>query len=64
MKFLNYLARTVDNEEDGTARKEETGNPKGRFMDAVRENMAAVEVTEEDVDYGMKWRWKIRCGDP
>ena len=30
-------------------------------MDAMREDMAVVEVTEEDM---AKWRWEIRCGDP
>ena len=33
-------------------------------MDAVRENMAVVEVTEEDIADRTEWRWKIRCGDP
>ena len=33
-------------------------------MDPVREDMAVVEVTEEDADDRTKWRRKIRCGDP
>ena len=33
-------------------------------MDAVREDMAAVEVTEEDAEIRTKCQWKIRCGDP
>ena len=31
-------------------------------MDAVREDMAVVEVTE-DVEDSNKWRWKICCGN-
>ena len=33
-------------------------------MDVVKEDMAVVEVTEEDTEETTKWRWKIRCGDP
>ena len=33
-------------------------------MDAVREDMAVVEVTEENAEDRIKWRWKICCGDP
>ena len=33
-------------------------------MDAVREDMAVVEVTEEDADDTTKWRRIIRRGDP
>ena len=32
-------------------------------MDAVKEDTAVVEVTEEDVDGRSKWTWKIGCGD-
>ena len=33
-------------------------------MDVVKEDMAEVEVTEEDTDDRNNWRWKIiRCGD-
>ena len=35
-----------------------------RYMDLVREDMAVVEVTEEDADDRNKWRWEMRCGDP
>ena len=35
-----------------------------RFMDAVREDMTAVEVTEEDAEERTEWRRRIRCGDP
>ena len=31
-------------------------------MDAVREDMAVVEVTK-DAEDRTKWRWKIRFGD-
>ena len=33
-------------------------------MDVVKEDMAAVEVTEEDTVDRTNWRRKIRCGDP
>ena len=33
-------------------------------MDAVREDMTAVEVTEEDADERTEWRRRIRCSDP
>ena len=32
-------------------------------MYAVREDMAVVEVTEEDAEDRTTWRWKIHCGD-
>ena len=32
-------------------------------MDAVREDMAEVEVTEDDADDRTEWRWKIRGSD-
>ena len=38
--------------------------PKRRFMDAVGEDMTAVEVTEEDEEERTEWRRRIRCGDP
>ena len=40
------------------------GRRKRRFMDAVREDMTAVEVTEEDAEERAEWRRRIRCGDP
>ena len=40
------------------------GRPKMRFMDAVREDVTAVEVTEEDAEEKTEWRWRIGCGDP
>ena len=42
----------------------EIGRPKRRFIDVVKEDMAEVEVTEEDTEDRNNWRWKIRCGDP
>ena len=44
-------------------RKSKRGTPKRRFMDAVREDMSVVEVTDEDAEDRTEWRWKIRCGD-
>ena len=43
--------------------KRKRGRPKRKFMDAVRDDKAVVEVTVEDADDRTKWRWKIRCGD-
>ena len=48
--------------EDGVARNE--GRPKSRFMDAVREDMAVIDVTKEDADDITKWRWKFYCDAP
>ena len=44
--------------------KRKRGRPKRRFMDVVKEDMAEVEVTEEDTVDRNNWRLKIRCGDP
>ena len=44
--------------------KRKRGRPKRRFMDVVKEDIAQVEVTEEDAEDRSNWRWKIRCGDP
>ena len=44
--------------------KRKRGRPKRRFMNVVKEDMADVEVTEEDAEDRRNWRWKIRCGDP
>ena len=33
-------------------------------MDVVKEDMAEVEVTEEDTADRNNWRWKICCGVP
>ena len=43
-------------------RKRKRGRAKRRFMDAVREDVAEVEVTEEDAEDRTKWRREIRCG--
>ena len=39
--------------------KRKQGRPKRRFMDVVKEDMAEVEVTEEDTEDRNNWRWKI-----
>ena len=44
--------------------KRKRGRPKRRFMDVVKEDMAEVEVTEEDTVDRRNWRKKIRFGDP
>ena len=44
--------------------KRKRGRPKRRFMDVVKEDMAEVEVTEEDTVDRRNWRKKNRCGDP
>ena len=38
------------------------GRPDGWFTEAVRHDMAAVEVMEEDAEDITEWRWKIGCG--
>ena len=43
--------------------KRKQGRPKRRFLDAVREDIAVAEVTEEDAEDMTEWRLKIRCGD-
>ena len=40
--------------------KRKRGRPKRRFMDVVKEDMAEVEVTEEDTEVRNNWRRKIR----
>ena len=44
--------------------KRKRGRPKRRFMDVVKEDMAEVEVTEEDTIDRNNWRRKICCGYP
>ena len=44
--------------------KRKRGRPKQRYMDAMREDMTVIEVTEEDTEDRSKWRWKICCGKP
>ena len=43
--------------------KRKRGRPKKRCMDAVREDMTVVEVTEEDAEDKTESRWKIHCVD-
>ena len=42
--------------------KRKRGRPKRRIMDVVKEDMAVVEVTEDDAENRSKWRWTISCG--
>ena len=42
--------------------KRKRGRSKGRFMDVVKEDMAEVEVTEDDTEDRNNWRWEICCG--
>ena len=44
-------------------RTRKQGRHKQKYMNAMREDMVVVEVTEEDVDIRTERRWKIRCGD-
>ena len=45
--------------------KRKQGIPKKMsFIDVVKDDMAEVEVTEEDTEGRTEWRVKIRCGDP
>ena len=44
--------------------KRKRGRPKRRLMDAVREDMTSVDVTEEDAEETADWRRRIRCSDP
>ena len=44
--------------------KRKRGRHKRRSMDAVREDVTAVEVMEEDAEERTEWRRRIRCGDP
>ena len=61
-KYDGYIGRRMMRIELPGKRKR--GRPKRRFMDVVKEDMAEVEVTEEDTEDRNNWRWKIRCGDP
>ena len=44
--------------------KRKRERPEMSFMDVVKEDMAEVEVTEEDAVDRNNWRGEIRCGDP
>ena len=54
-KDAGYIGRRMLMMEQPEKRKR--GRPKRRFMDAVREDMTAVEVTEEDAGERTEWRW-------
>ena len=56
-----YIGRRMLRMELPGKRKRE--RPKRRLMDVVKEDMAEVEVTEEDTVDRNNWRRKIRCGD-
>ena len=43
--------------------KRKRGRPEMRYVDEVREEMTMSEVTEEDAEARIKWRWVIRYGD-
>ena len=59
-KFDWYIRRRMLRMELPGKRKR--GRPKRGFMDVVKDDMAEVEVTEEDTEDRNNWRWKIRCG--
>ena len=61
-KYDGYIGRRMLRMELQGKRKR--GRPKRRFMDVVKEDMAEVEVTEEDTVDRNNWRRKVRCGDP
>ena len=59
---VGYVGRRMlEMELPGKRRK---GRPKRRYMDAVKEDMRAVGVTEEDAEDRGRWKQMIRCGDP
>ena len=45
-------------------RKRKRGRLSRRFVAAVTEGVAVVEVTKDDAEDRNKRRWKIRYGDP
>ena len=61
LKILRFSLEVTRMELPG---KRKRGRPKRRFMDVVKEDMAEVEVTEEDTESRNNWRRKIRWGDP
>ena len=58
-KYDGYIGRRMLMMELPGKRKR--GRPKRSCMDAMREDMAEVAVTEHDADD--YWRWKIRCDE-
>ena len=61
MKDDGYIGRRMLMMELPGKRKRR--RPKRRFMGVVKEDMAEVEVTEEETVDRNNWRRKIRCGD-
>ena len=61
LKILRFSLGVTRMELPGKMKR---GRPTRRFMDVVKEDMAEVEVTEEDTEDGNNSRRKIRCGDP
>ena len=61
-KDAGYVGRRMLNMEPPGGRRR--GRPKRRFMDAVRDDMRVVGVTEDDAGNRARWRHMIRCGDP
>ena len=61
-KYYGYICRRMLRIELPGKRKR--GRSKRRYIDVVKEDMAQVEVTEEDTEDRNNWRRKIRCGDP
>ena len=61
-KYDGYIGRRMLMMELPGKRKQ--GRPKRRFMYVVKEDMADVEVTEEDTVDRNNWIRKIRCGNP
>ena len=61
-KYDGYIGRRMLRIELPGKRK--WGRPNRRCIDVVKEDMAEVEVTEEDTVDRNNWRRKIRCGDP
>ena len=58
IKDAGYIGRKMLTMELPEKRK--WGRPKMRYIDAVREGMAAVEVMEEDTEERTEWRRRIR----
>ena len=62
MKGAGYIGRRMLTMELPGKRKR--GRPKRKFMNAVREDTTAEEVTKEDAEERTERRRRIRCGDP
>ena len=48
----------------GLPGRRKRGRPKRRFLDAVKEDMKVVGLTEEDARDRVKWKRMFCCGDP